>query len=134
MTDPYLEPGVTLQRLLTEYMKHGSLFIGFDFDGTVHDVHLKGYTFPKVTALLRDLKKIGCKLICWTAYKNHDYVRTYLKQYDIPFDSINGNGVEMGYESRKPFFSALLDDRAGLESVYRDLTQLVELVNNTDPI
>lgn len=129
-SDPYITPGPALQRLIAEYQKHGSLFIGFDFDGTVHDYHKKGYKFPFVISLLRDLKAIGCKLICWTAYQNLDFVNNYLVEHRIPFDAINEGGVNMGYESKKPFFNALLDDRSGLDSVYRDLKALVEYLKN----
>lgn len=122
------EPGSSYKRLITEYEKHGSLVIGFDFDGTVRDFHKEGYEFPKMRQLLRDLKGIGCKLVCWTAYKDHQEVMELLNEWEIPFDSINGNGIDLGYESRKPFFSALLDDRAGLKDVYSDLKRLLDHV------
>lgn len=126
--DEYLALGASYSRLLAEYYKHGSLCIGFDFDGTVHDYHGKGSTYHMVIKLLRDLKEIGCKLVCWTAYKDHAYVIKFLEDNDIPFDGVNVDGIALPWETRKPFFSALLDDRAGLIQVYNDLNDLVATV------
>lgn len=123
--DEFLKVGASYQRLYDEYKKYGSLCIGFDFDGTVHDYHKKGHTYDMVIQLLKELKEIGCRLICWTAYAEHSYVMSYLLENDIPFDGINIDGIPLPWETRKPFFSALLDDRAGLIQVYEDLTRLV---------
>lgn len=124
--DEFLKPSASYHRLYDEYKRYGSLCIGFDFDGTVHDYHKKGHTYNMVVNLLRDLKnELGCKLICWTAYMEHSYVMSYLLENNIPFDGINIDGIALPWETRKPFFSALLDDRAGLIQVYEDLTRLV---------
>lgn len=128
ITDDFLVEGSSYNRLLAEYYKHGSLCIGFDFDSTVHDFHKKGYTYDMMKELLRDLKSIGCTLICWTAYKDHAYVIKYLEENNIPFDGVNIDGIPLPYETRKPFFNAILDDRAGLIQVYKDLKELVKVV------
>lgn len=124
--DEYLAYGANYFRLCNEYEKYGSLVIGFDFDGTVHDYHHTGAKYDKVIQLLKDLKSINCKLICWTAYRDLDYVKAFLTNHNIPFDGINEGGIPLPWESKKPFFSALLDDRAGLRQVYQELTKLVE--------
>jgi hypothetical protein len=129
--DYYLQDNKSFARLLYEYEKYKSLVIGFDFDGTVHDFHNNGDKFDKVIKLLRDLKKIGCKLVCWTAHPNLDYVNNYLVEHKIPFDGINTGGIPLAWKSSKPLFSALLDDRAGLKQVYDELTKLVEYVQST---
>lgn len=128
--DEYLVHNSSFERLLNEYKKYGSLVIGFDFDGTVHDYHKTGATYEYVRQLLRDLKEIGCKLICWTAYEDLNYVEQFLKKENIPCDGINTNGIPLNWESRKPFFSALLDDRAGLIQVYSELSLLVKIIKN----
>jgi len=128
MQDEYLRPGASYSRLIMEYYKHKSLCVGFDFDGTVHDYHNNGSTYHLVIQLLRDLKEIGCTIICWTAYKDHAYIMRFLEDNNIPFDGINTDGIKLPWESRKPFFSALLDDRAGLIQVYNDLKDLVTTV------
>lgn len=126
--DQFLVPNANLTRLIEEYKKYKSLTIGFDFDGTVHDYHKTGEDYSMVEQLLRDLKSINCKLICWTAYPDLHYVKEFLFNKKIPCDAINEGGIPLPWESKKPFFSALLDDRAGLESMYRDLSFLVQFV------
>lgn len=125
-TDEYLVPGKSGQRLIDEYNKYGSLTIGVDFDGTLYDYHGTGATYEQVIELLRELNSIGCKIICWTAQKDLSFVETYLNENNIPFDGINTDGIKLGWESRKPFFSALLDDRAGLLQVYNELCEVIK--------
>lgn len=128
MEDQFLSDKECVDRLVTDYYKHGNLVIGFDFDGTVHDYHKRGDSFTKVIQLLKDLKSIGCKLICWTAYPDLNYVENYLKDQNIPFDFINEESIKLGWESKKPFFSALLDDRAGLKSAFEQLNEVVNII------
>lgn len=120
---------LALARLKEEYDKHGSLVIGVDFDGTINDFHKEGYTYEKCRQLVRELKRINCRIVIWTAYKDLDEVERLLKEWDVPFDSINEGGINLGYDSKKPFFSALLDDRAGLREVYGNLKRLVKYVD-----
>lgn len=127
--DEFLEKGKSYTRLYDEFKKYGSLSIGYDFDGTIHDYHKTGATYEDVRQLLRDLKELGCKTYCWTAYKDLSFVEQFCKDNDIPCDGINCEAIVLPWESRKPFFSALLDDRAGLIQVYKDLRKLVDTVN-----
>jgi len=129
-TDFFLDEKAALQRLLQEYEKHGQLVVGYDFDDTVHDFHGRGCTHEKVIALLRDLRDIGCKCIAWTCYPNLKYVIDYCKEHDIPLDGVNKDIIELPWTSRKPFYSVLLDDRAGLLQVYNDLTAFVEIIKS----
>lgn len=126
--DEFLHPTANFDRLLAEFRRYDSLTIGFDFDGTIHDYHGTGASYEMVRQLLRDLHSIGCKLVCWTAYKDLGYVADFLDKNSIPFHSINEGGIPLPWESKKPFFSALLDDRAGLISAYNDLTRLVKTI------
>lgn len=126
--DEYLVKGASLKRLIDEYHKYGILYIGVDFDGTLHDYHKSGASYENVRQLVRDLKSIGCKIICWTAYKDLNYVAEFLKENNIPWDSINEGGIPLPWISKKPFFSALLDDRAGLKQVYNELSILVTII------
>lgn len=128
LKDQYLQPTAAVERLYREYKKHGSLVIGFDFDGTVHDYHKTGGTYEEVRQLLRDLKEIGCKCICWTCYHNHSYVKDFCYLNNIPCDGINCDGIPLPWECRKPFFSAILDDRGGLMQVYAELRALVDQI------
>ena len=78
--DEYLIEGKSYQRLYDEYKKYGSLYGAFDFDGTIHDFHKTGASYELVKQLIRDLYSIGCKLDCWTAYIDHSYVISFLKE------------------------------------------------------
>lgn len=131
--DQYLVPGATYIRLRNEWNKHGSLTIAYDFDSTVFDYHQTGESYDMVIELLRELKAIGCKVVCWTAQKDLLFVESWLKSQKIPCDGVNDGGIELPWKSKKPFFSALLDDRAGIFSVYQDLKTLVNYVNYTNP-
>lgn len=128
--DHYLKAGSSLERLRNEYDKHGTLTIAFDFDGTVHDYHNTGESYEQVRQLLRDLKSIGCKCICWTCYHDLGYVISFCKENDIPLDGVNSDGIALPWTSRKAFFNAVLDDRAGLYQVYRELRTLVDTIKS----
>lgn len=130
IVDEYLVPNSSFLRLKNEYEKYGSLCIGVDFDGTIHDYHKTGASYEQVRQLLRDLKSINCRIICWTAYEDLTYVENFMQEHNLPCDGVNTDGIKLNWESRKPFFSALLDDRAGLIQVYSELSFLVELVKN----
>ena len=123
--DKYLEESSVYDRLWDEYKQHGSLTIGVDFDGTLHDYHKVGDSHEMVRQLVRDLKQANCKIIIWTAYKDLGYVAEFCNEHNIPFDGINTDGIPLPWVSRKPFFNILIDDRSGLKEVYNDLTRLL---------
>ena len=125
MIDEFLRPNSNFIRLVGDWKRHGPITVGFDFDGTVHDYHKQGHTYNQMKGLLRELKDIGCTLICWTAYKDLGYVQEFLQKEDIPYDGVNTHGIPLPWESKKPFYSMLLDDRAGLESAFKDLHLLI---------
>jgi hypothetical protein len=124
MLDQFLMPGASYNRLVAEYEKYGSLHVGFDFDSTVYDFHQTGESYEMVRQLLRDLTQVGCKCYCWTAQNDLAFVERFLADNNIPHEGINTGGINLGWESRKPFYSALLDDRAGLHQVYTELRML----------
>lgn len=132
--DQYLRPESSLIRLMNEYELHKSLVIAFDFDNTVYDFHGAGYTYSDVIKLLIDLKEIGCYLICFTANEDRDFIAKYLEAKGIPVDAINVNPPFFKGTAGKIYFNALLDDRAGLEQVYNELTILVNRVKSNKPV
>lgn len=115
------------RRLIEEYEKFGTLWVAYDFDNTVYDYHKKGHDYEEVTALIRELKEVGCKLIVFTAEKDLGHVLAYLHQHDIPYDLVNENPpfFRSPDESRKIFWNILLDDRAGLLSAFRQCKALL---------
>ena len=128
--DEYLVPNASFLRLLEEYKKYNGLVIGCDFDSTLFDYHKKGTTYNMVIELLRELQQLGgIKIVIWTAAEDLNKVEKYLLENNIPFDGINSGGIKLPWESKKPFFSVLIDDRAGLIQVYSELKLLVEIIN-----
>jgi hypothetical protein len=134
--DKYLRPDSAYERLWAEYNKYGSLIVAVDFDDTIYDFHKEGNSYEMLMQLVRDLKEINCYIVIWTGNQNMDFIKDYLSEHNIPYDSINdeapvskkllGNNIP-----RKVYANVYLDDRAGLEQVYNDLTKLVnELRSN----
>lgn len=128
--DQYLVPGSSFIRLFNEYKQHGSIAVAYDFDNTVYDYHLRGNTYTMVMQLLRDLKEIGCVLICFTANEDEDFVKDYCKIWNIPLDKLNENPDFYKSNSKKIYYNTFLDDRAGLLQVYEELALLVYLIKN----
>lgn len=128
MIDEYLRPNASFLRLLKEYEQYKSLVIAYDLDNTLYDFHKKGETYTMVMDLLKELKGIGCYMICFTANSDKDFVLKYLTDNNIPFDVINENPPFFKCDERKIYFNALLDDRAGLQQVYTELNLLLTII------
>ena len=127
--DHYLNSENTTNRLIDEYVKHGSLVIAFDFDDTVYDFHKKGRIYNDVVELLKSLKSINCYLICWTGQEDVEFVKQYLLENKIPFDAVNENPPFHKSTSRKIYANAYLDDRAGLKQVYDELINAMKILS-----
>lgn len=128
MMDEYLKPNASFLRLYNEYKKYGSLVIAYDLDNTVYDFHKKGETYFDVINLLKELKRVGCYMICFTANSDRDFVVKYLTDNNIPFDAVNENPPFFKSDERKIYFNALLDDRAGLIQTYQELNLLINII------
>lgn len=126
--DEYLHFDASYKRLEEEYKKYQSLVIAFDFDNTVYDFHKKGNTYHRMIDLLKRLKLAGCYMICFTGNEDINFVIQYLRDNNIPFDTINENPPFFNSTSRKIYFNALLDDRAGLLQVYQELNLLLNKI------
>lgn len=133
--DKYLQPNSAYERLWAEYQKYGSLIVAVDFDDTLYDFHKVGNSYEQVIKLVRDLKEIGCYIIIWTGNQDTSFVVGFLKENNIPFDSINDEApiskkILNGKLPRKVYANVYVDDRGGLEQVFNDLTKLVYEVRN----
>ncbi|TAF75419.1 MAG: hypothetical protein EAZ53_05925 [Bacteroidetes bacterium] len=124
--DYYLNPENSSNRLVDEYIKYGTLVVAFDFDDTVYDFHKKGRIYSDVTKLLQKLKSINCYLICWTGQEDVEFVKSYLKENNIPFDAENENPPFHKSTSRKIYANTYLDDRAGLKQVFDELNSVIK--------
>ena len=116
----YQHMGSLLNRLKEDYLKHGSLFIMFDFDDTVYPYSNKEDTCNKVIATLKRCNKAGFKLILFTAREREnglEFAEQYLKELGIEYLYTNCNpegDIKLGGVTRKPYCNLLLDDKAGL--------------------
>jgi hypothetical protein len=128
-SDRFLNEQNTFNRLLEEYNKHQSLFIGFDFDNTIFDYQGNGDTYPEMIKLLHELVSINCKLILFTCREGIELTEavTYCKSVGIVPDYVNESPL---YRTRKPFFNLLLDDRAGLSFTYDLCKMLIHKVKS----
>lgn len=120
MRDRYLRNELAVNRLGAEYKFHKTLYVAFDFDNTVFDYHDRGDEFPVIIDILKRAKNAGHKLILFTS--NTGYALTcavnHCVELGIRPDYVNESPV---MDTVKPYYSILLDDRAGLNSAYKIL-------------
>lgn len=134
--DEFLIPNSSFKRLWEEYHKYKQLVVCVDFDNTLFDFHNKGFTYPLMKQLVRDLKEIGFYVIIWTGNQNLTLVKEYCYTNNIPYDSINEDSpqsLEVYAKNnqsppRKQFANIYLDDRISLEQTYKELELLIYLI------
>lgn len=136
MTHPYYTEGA-FNRLMQEYLKYDTLYIGFDFDNTIWDYDNYGDNYEdnpdavhwEIVELLKNCKKVGMKLCLWTScqIKKDEIIKSHLcKEWGIEPDYINWSPLSPG--ATKPHFNLLLDDRAGLEDCMHMLSKLLTMI------
>lgn len=132
LTDPYLDITESIFRLVNEYHKYGTLTIGFDFDNTIHDYHKTGATYPKLIQLLQICSEpsLNFTMCVYTCNPDIELVKSYCAEHDIRIDYINSSPIHTS-KPHKPFFSILLDDRAGLAAAYAILVSTINNIKST---
>ena len=116
------------KRLLEELNRYKSLYIGLDFDNTIYDFHHKGGNYQQVIDLLKKCSDLGHKIILCSCETNPLRLKekvNYCKAMGISIFAVNSN-PEVLTGSHKPYYSILLDDRAGLEEAYNTLKYAIE--------
>jgi len=128
MEDRYLNISEQVKRLVSDYNKHGNLFIAFDFDNTVFDYFCVGDTFPKLEKLLRFLKEKNFNLILFTGNEGDKLIEIldYCKKHGYEPTFVNENPIMV---TRKPYYNILLDDRAGLNDAYQTILLTLKILN-----
>lgn len=121
--DHYMDNINVSERLVKEWMEHGSLIIAYDYDNTVFDYHGEGQDYSRVIKLLQECKQLGAYLYVFTSCGEEKYpaIESYLTTNNIPYDAINEAPANLPFKGRKPYYNVLLDDRAGLKSAYHAL-------------
>lgn len=128
MHDNYTNELKAIVRLRDELEEHGKLIIAFDFDNTIYDYHGTGLELENTIELLKRAKDKGHELYCFTANVDHDLVRSHVEEVlGIKNIAINESSIDHMFDSRKPFYSILLDDRAGLYSASFQLAYILDL-------
>jgi len=110
------------------YNEHGDIIVAFDFDNTVYDFHKKGVNYTPIIKLLQECKKLGFKLICFTANQGErvTFIKLYIQEVlGLSDVRINHNIVPGHNNSLKPYANIYLDDKAGLNESYYRLNKLV---------
>lgn len=134
----YLNDRKAIDRLKKEYLEHKNLVIGIDFDNTLFDYHKQGLEVLPVVNLIKKCSDLGFTICCHSDCANNENVvfkQQYLIHLDINatwFNTSPLNDPSKGESATtvryKPFYSILLDDRAGLSASYNILlTTLKEL-------
>lgn len=128
MNHPFNDKGAA-ERLLQEYRKYKTLIVGFDFDNTIFDFHQNGGDYSEVIELLRECRRLRFNLCLFTIEDRMDWKYKECCKLGIKPDYVNESPVVFENGGNKPYFNIFLDDRAGLESAYRILKQVVEYAN-----
>lgn len=134
MEKSFLSDRKAIDRLKKEYNEHGSLLIAYDYDNTIFDYHDDGLDLQPVIDLLRRCSDLGFTMILYTItpwHKNNEEKVKRCNELGINVHGINESPL-LDHQNRdfpkKPFYSILLDDRAGLSASYNILkTTLDEL-------
>ncbi len=129
--DPYFNQTRCVERLLTEWRKHGQLIVACDFDDTVFPFHGTGSTHDQVIQLVRECSDLGWHIVIFTASNPERYpmMREFLESRGIKVAAINQNPIELPFGKwGKPYYNICLDDRAGLSAAYEQLREVVRHV------
>lgn len=125
------EPNFLLERLIQQYQKRDQIIIAYDFDDTVSPCYCMNC--GEVQSVLRMSKRIlNAYFIVYTSNPNHDKIKHFLDEQDIPYDSINENAPFVPFNNPKDklFYNIFLDDKCGLGEAVRTLETLNRLVLN----
>ena len=124
------------RRLLWEYNHYGRLIVGVDFDNTIRPVKQDSSCDAVVELLKRCSANPKIDLCLWTISGSDEHLSNghlslqekveYCKSLGIKLDYINKSPYLEDYSGKKQFFNVLLDDRAGLESAYRNLKYVLD--------
>lgn len=133
MQDRYWKHAQCVERLVREYKQYGRIIIALDFDNTVFDYHGLGDTYPMIESLLKRAEPYtNVMIFTCRPKKQHEEITEYLNERGIKFDTINEPIITLNGEdsTSKPFYSLLLDDRAGLYSAMYTLQAFITVLES----
>lgn len=113
-TNPFLDSNVRLEKMLSNYLKYGSLVIGIDFDFTIK-CPINKHVYNDIIDFLKSIQekeKYNFIFCIWTANTNRVEVEETFLENGLRWDFYNSSPINPN--SIKPHFNILLDDSAGL--------------------
>ena len=135
----YCLPTKIAMVLLEQHRISKTPTIAVDLDGTLakydgdFDADKIGEPRKRIVRLVRYLKKIGCKIIIFTCRDNNAKIEEWLKEHDVPFDTVNANVDDDVHTSGKVLADVYLDDR-GVSARHRTKNikaQIMYLIGRT---
>lgn len=127
MSGNFYEGNSAIFRLIKEYEKHKSLIIAVDFDNTIYDTHNQGLNLQPTIELIKQVYALGFEVYCFTANNDYTLIRhIWARDLGIQNIKINESSLDKQFDSRKPFYSLLIDDRAGMSNSLDLLTTMLE--------
>lgn len=118
-----------VSRLIDTYLKNDQIIIAYDFDDTVRPFY--GTDCNEVVELLKRAKAVlNPYFILYTSNADIEYIKKYIKENDIPCNSINENAEFINFDKfgKKLYYNIFLDDKCGLRAAMDALETLINLV------
>jgi hypothetical protein len=128
----YLNNEKVIYRLLQEYKKYKNLIIGFDFDSTIYDYNKENLDLQPVIDLIKRASDLGLTMCLHSLCTKKEDIKIktdFVKNLGINVHYFNTSPILINSfpeDHKKPFYSILLDDRAGLSSAYSALNVVLE--------
>lgn len=110
-----------IERLYKEWIEHGKIVVGVDFDDTTSPWKIANQEqCDWVIGCLKKVVYTGAYIVIHTSCNPDRYeeIRRYFDSKGLKIDSINQNPIDLPYgngDRAKPQCNIYLDDRAGLE-------------------
>lgn len=118
------------RRLLRDYQTHGSLIVAVDFDNTIYDFHSQGLDMSRAISCVKRCIDAGFSVFVFTANSDEAFVRkVWFDMFAKDGVAINVSPLDHQFESRKPYYSILLDDRAGLDSALSQVEFVLDVID-----
>jgi hydroxymethylpyrimidine pyrophosphatase-like HAD family hydrolase len=123
-------------------VKNYKKWICFDFDGVIASYNgWKGFDVlgkPQIEVIkaIRKLKDMEYCITILTTRLDTPTIRKWLKDNEVPFDSINSNAHNPPNTSQKPIYHAIIDDRAinykgqSMEKLVSEIDNLINKVKD----
>lgn len=122
------------EKILNNYNKFGTLYIGVDFDDTIRDFETGAIINPVFEELLKCNNIEGIKLCLYTSREGNElvYALNFCSFIGLKIDYVNYSPLSPGL--RKPLFNLLLDDRSGLVESLELLKQILNEIRKQENI